>query len=61
MPDDLIERLLLELADHFNELDDSDDGPFGNFARVSVGHTFITVFHETEEWGVEITVKRVSR
>jgi len=56
-----IEPILLDLAEHFADLDDSEDAPFGEFARVDYkpGRAYIEVRHETEDSGVRIMVARL--
>lgn len=53
----VIDRVLLDLHEHFAELDDMDDAPFGEYARVTRGVSSLTVLHETEPWGIEIIVR----
>lgn len=53
-------ELLADLADWFGELDDTEDPRFGEYAQVSIidSHT-ILVGHQSESWGIEVTIKQV--
>lgn len=59
MTDEQIQQVLLDLREHFGDLDDSEDAPFGEFARTSVVGNTLTVLHETQPYGVAITVEGV--
>lgn len=52
-----IDAVLLDLAEHFADLDDSEDAPFGEYARVTSGVSSLTVLHESEPWGIEIILR----
>lgn len=56
---DQIQRVLLELEEHFRDLDDTDDALFGEFARTSREGKTLTVLHETEPYGIAITIEGV--
>lgn len=54
----VIRRIVVDLADHFEELDDTDDPLFGEYADVAhfpdQGKLIVT--HQTEPWGIAITI-----
>ena len=55
-----VREVMDHLADHFHGLDDSDEPPFGEYARVmewDVEHGYMVVWHETEDRGVRIRVE----
>jgi hypothetical protein len=59
---ELIENVVLDLVDQFNELDDTDEPKFGEYARVTsdpAGGT-LWVLHATEPWGVQIQVSQIA-
>lgn len=53
----VIDRVLLDLHEHFADLDDMEGAPFGEYARVTRGVSSLTVLHESEPWGIEIIVR----
>lgn len=55
--DDAVQSVLLDMQDHFHDLDDDPDAVFGEYARVERDGDRLIVRHETEDWGIEITVK----
>lgn len=66
-PEDLmtvISDVALDLSEHFAELDDGDEQHLGEYARVkthidaSETTATLTVLHQTEDWGIEIVVRR---
>lgn len=59
--DAVVQEVLLDLYDHFSELADQEDAPFGEFARVTEGPPdSLIVLHQDEEWGVEIVVRPIT-
>lgn len=59
-PEEAVARVCLDLAEHFDSLDDDPDAPFGELARVEDdGAGRIVVMHETEEWGIEIVIRPI--
>lgn len=57
----VIVDVVLDLAEHFADLDDTEDPPFGEYARVArdADAGTVTVLHASEPWGVEIRVTPV--
>lgn len=56
MCDEVIQRVLLELAEQFGDLDDTDDAPFGEFARVDLQPGHLDVRHADHPWGIRIKI-----
>lgn len=63
----VLDRVVLDLAEHFGDLDDDPDAVFGEIAQVaySTGDRTpdhrVEVWHESGEWGVEIIVRPIGR
>lgn len=59
---DVIDQVMLDLQEHFADLDDQEDAAFGEYARVErTGTRGMVVLHETEDWGIEIVVRPIDR
>lgn len=58
LTNEVIASVIVDLAEHFGDLDDSDEAPFGELARVTCDpvSAVLTVMHQTEPWGVRITL-----
>lgn len=58
-PDGIVKSVLLDLSEHFADLDDQEDAPFGELARVGFDPVtgLLRVRHESEPWGIDITVR----
>lgn len=58
---DLIDSIVTDLFEHFADLDDSDDAPFGEYANVTQLNNRLVVAHQDDpSIQVEILVRAVN-
>lgn len=54
-----VQHVIDVLVDHFHELDDSDDAPFGEYARVLVRGNKVMIAHQTDD-DIQVQVEVIS-